>query len=159
MKRLVIVVTLLTLLALTSTSQAVWTQRFQTDAAAVDHVQMMIVSPATFAPVAISNFSVGGWSQTFNDGTLAIADGTRRVGSLQFDITFDTAKATPFVFHFQSWDGTNINAADDAFCRWTGSAWQFSGGTWEHVRLVPEPATVAMLGLGGLALLRKRKKS
>jgi len=38
-----------------------------------------------------------------------------------------------------------------------GTNYRFTQGNFDNVRLVPEPATIALLGLGGLALLRRRK--
>jgi hypothetical protein len=38
-----------------------------------------------------------------------------------------------------------------------GTNYRMAQGNFDNVRLIPEPATVALLGLGGLALLRRRK--
>jgi hypothetical protein len=38
-----------------------------------------------------------------------------------------------------------------------GTNYRFTQGNFDNVRLIPEPATVALLGLGGLTLLRRRK--
>lgn len=39
-----------------------------------------------------------------------------------------------------------------------GTNYRFTQGNFDNVRLVPEPATVALLGLGGLAIVRRARR-
>jgi hypothetical protein len=44
---------------------------------------------------------------------------------------------------------------DIRFTQWGVTA--MAGGSFEYMRAVPEPATLALLGLGGLAVVRRRR--
>ena len=68
-----------------------------------------------------------------------------------------------------AWGGTvyassgNVNVGQ--YIDWTGAAYAFDTvdvadhGTWNYVAVIPEPATLCLLGLGALGFLRRRKRT
>jgi hypothetical protein len=135
-----------------------WAQAFQEsgDAILVDHIQMLMVAPSTFEFPALSDFTVAGWSETYNNGSLAIMDGPAAmpVGWAFHFLPSPDLMATPFTIHYKAFGGQNIAWQGDIV--WSGSSWSYpEGNTWDVGR-IPEPMTMALLGLGGLLLRRKR---
>jgi len=55
----------------------------------------------------------------------------------------------------------NSPAGSPKYLTWTSSGWSFASSTWPRYTVygeVPEPGMVCLLGLGGLRLLRRRKR-
>lgn len=153
-KRLLAVLMLMGMLA--ATQAQAWTQRFsESGVGSFDHFQLWIDAPENWAqPNGISNFNRAGWSQTFNDGQLLVADGTS-VSQLAFNLNFEGSRE-PVTFHFQAWDGNTLREAATVSWRGRRSGWQISAANnWINYRVsnrsqipVAEPSTVLMFGLG-----------
>jgi len=136
-----------------------WTQRFYSEAYAMDHFQMKMLTPDVLRAPTFTWFGVGGWSETYNDGEIAIAEGPRVVGRLYFDLTFNDPKSNSFTFYLQGYDGTSLNAIDDNWITWTGSGWLIGAPSgWNTGLIAPVPAGV-LLGMLGLSVagLKLRK--
>lgn len=132
-----------------SESKANWANIFvERNIGPFDHLQMYMLPPDLFAqPTGINPFSPT-WTQTFDDGTYLVADGTD-VTKLYFALQFPGPRTEPFSFLFQAWDDDKVRETTNV--EWTGSQWLFTPGTWETQRF-PEPATVSLLAFGSLAV-------
>lgn len=119
-----------------------------------------------------------GWGQ---DVFLMLDDGTNRASVLLVEnheqtyiSLFDAGKYTTstggdgrtwygFDVPLSSFSGINLSNAKVGIC-WEAISWNSSpltlwtGAAVDDIQLVPEPATVALLGLGALSLLRSRKR-
>ena len=97
-----------------------WSQAFYEDAGPYDHIQMLMVSGAPFqTPTAIGNFNQPGWSQTYNDGTLVLADGSSQ-NIVYFTLYFSGPSTETFTFYFQCWSGNTLK--NSATVTW-GPGW------------------------------------
>ncbi|MFH1011764.1 MAG: cohesin domain-containing protein, partial [bacterium] len=110
-----------------------WSQAFnESGVGNFDHMQMLMVSGPPFrTPNGIVGMA-SGWSQSYNDGTLLIADGPSLV-STNMTIYFSGNKSTPFTFIFQAWGGTTRK--EEATVVWNGSSWTITTtSTWNEGR-------------------------
>jgi hypothetical protein len=86
------------------------------------------------------NSTAGGGDDQWHTYTTAGKPAGSGVGELEgtWSVPLDTAEITMYI------------------SQW---GWVPSGAHYDNVSLVPEPATITMLGLGGLALIRRRKRA
>lgn len=146
-----------------------WAQSFWGNIGQYDHIQIMFNPEPHFeVPVAIERFSQTGWSQTYNDGSLLIADGLSATQDLFFNLVFVDPRSDDFTFHYQAWYGDTV--VDNADAYWSGRSWSITGptgGTWESDRIdnpvsaTPEPASLLLLsaGLAGFAVYRRKVRN
>lgn len=79
---------------------------------------------------------------------------------LVLTIQFEGDKLDPLAFTFVAFAGDVLLGSTDLI--WDGSAWSYADGTWLPTRSeveiveIPEPATIVILALGGLGILRRR---
>lgn len=133
-----------------------WTQAFnESGVGNFDHIQMFMLSGPSFEqPTAVLNFTVGGWSQTYNDGTTVVGDGPGTT-NMNFAIVFSGALSDPLSFVFQAFNGyTNV---ENVAANWSGSAWSFGASSYPTDYVTPAPGSLALLGLGGIVGLRRRR--
>jgi hypothetical protein len=131
-----------------------WTQQFYSEAPAMDHFQMKMLAPDVLNVPTFTWFGVAGWSEIYNDGEIAIAEGPRVVGRLYFNLTFEDPQSNAFTFLLQGYDGQKLNSIDDNWIRWA-PGWQIgvpSGWNPDPGRIVvPVPAAV-LLGILGFCV-------
>jgi len=138
-----------------------WSQGFnESGVGNFDLVAVKMLSAGdSFETATHSGFSDGSWALLYEDTTpapiIASASGTS-TNNLTWNIKFTGTSSDPLNFVFVAFNGETI--AESANADWNGSAWNITLGTWAPTRseLVPEPATMALLGLGVLALRRKK---
>jgi hypothetical protein len=132
-----------------------------------------------FEQTASLAFSRSGWTAAFYNGgrDLVITGPAVTSGNLQWNLTYTTTdmvwnaskgkrvypsdyKSDPLEFHFQAYYQGQLRQNQD--CYWTGTQWQYGAGTWQAQRVIPEPVTMAGLGLGLCGLvgyIRRRRAS
>ncbi|RYG45492.1 PEP-CTERM sorting domain-containing protein [bacterium] len=117
-----------------------------------------ILEGGVYSQGFIMNFNTSGDGQTaLTDYTLQSTeiDGAQTVGALGLSLdAFDLAVGTKILgyqFYVDATDGTNWNGPD-----FIGFV---AGQTIPTPQAVPEPASMAALGFGALALLRRRRKA
>jgi len=137
-----------------------------------DHIQMLMVTPGRFdTPIAIGNFSgpqatePESWAQTFNDGSLVMADG-HSTNYLWFTTWFpDNSSTSNFTFHLQAYDGQECVMNVDM--RWIivageGDFYPHYPGTWDQSTPLAVPTLSTLGGIGllvALAAIAMRKIS
>jgi PEP-CTERM motif len=83
------------------------------------------------------------------------------LSDVAFNLGFSSpSTSTPFTFYWEQWDGsqfitTNSSVTSSDIVSWNGSAWSFTPMTAP----VPEPGTLALFGLGIVALFFVRRRS
>ena len=142
-----------------------WAQRFWGNYGQYGHIQIMFNPEPHFEiPLGIERFSQAGWSQTYNDGNLLIAEGPT-AQDLLFNLVFVDPRMDNFTFHYQAWDGNTV--VDNADAYWSGRSWSITGptgGTWQSARIdnpvshTPEPASLLLLGAGLTSFAVYRRK-
>jgi hypothetical protein len=120
------------------------------------------ISGDPFSDPAFSNFSVGGWSQVLNNGTVAAASGPGE-SSMLFNLHFSGDLATPLEFDLVAFSGDTLIGSVHGTWDGVGPFIYFSAGDWSPTRsslvtAVPAPAAVALavLGLGLIGVIRRR---
>ena len=72
-----------------------------------DRMEITMISGSLESPDAFSGFSVDGWMQSNNDGTVAIAVGPA-VDYLEWDYTFQGDVTDPLSFHAETYAGDDL---------------------------------------------------
>ena len=128
----------------------------------IDLLGVRITSGKPFTDPAFKYFSMGGWSETLNDGTLAAASGPG-TNAMLFFLGFSGDISDPVEFDIVAFSGdTRLGSVHGS---WDGvSCWiDFSWGDWSPTRsslvaAVPAPGAteLAVLGLVLVGVIRRR---
>jgi hypothetical protein len=113
---------------------------------------------------AINNGRVsfaGGSGQEWMTGFASDSTGGWRTGNIigpdnWFEGIYSAANGGNRV-PYESITINNMQAGDLSFILWDGATGSYRRISWDSLEFIPEPATMALLGFGSLALLRRRK--
>ena len=117
--------------------------------------------------IGINGAASGAWG-TLNDGTFSPISGTDYTWVVTGSDFDGTSSASYDVEIFEG--ATSVyTSTNNTFTTETGDAiqsvnftrggnWQGGGFTVDNITIVPEPSSAALLGLGGLALILRRRK-
>lgn len=144
-----------------------WAQRFTNSEDEVfDLIAVKMNSVGdSFESVSLYDFVPPSWNlsmESLPPSPIISAATGPAVTPLDLTIKFAGDKDDPLTFTFVAFSGDQLLSSTEMI--WSGTGWSGVAGTWAPTRSeldavaieVPEPATITILALGGLGMLRRR---